>query len=456
MKKRYIFPVAIVVLVLATVLFSQQGSSEITDIIVDVKQGKFVVDVTTTGELNALKSVRIMGPAGARRFRISQIKIESMVDEGTVVKKGEKVASLDRSELFGRLADAESSLDAAKSVYEQTRLDTAINLRTERDNIINLQYVLEEKQLILEQSQFEPPATIKQNEIAVEKAKRELKQSLENYQLKKQQAAAKMQEVAADLRDEQGDYNEMSDVLNEFTILAPQDGMVIYEKSWDGSRITEGSQINAWNPVVATLPDLSSMISVTYVNEVDIRKVKVGQNVNIGLDAYPEKKLSGKIIRVANVGQQNPNSDAKVFEVTIQINEKDPTLRPAMTTSNNIIVQKFDSVLFVPLEAVHSHQDSIQYVILGNGSKKEVELGVANANEVIIKQGISATDRVYLSSPDGINEVSIDLLDSMNGKRNLDKKEEEPALADSQEMPRRKSDRGVKEVSATTKPASQQ
>lgn len=423
MKKRYILPAIILVLLVTTLLLSQRSTSESKDIIVEVSYGKFVVDVNTTGELSAMRSVRIMGPSRAQNYRIYNLKIDQMVDEGTVVKQGQFVASLDKSELHTRISDAQTNLEKARSQYEQTSLDTAINLRTEREKIITLRYQLQEKQLILEQSQFEPPATVKQNQIALEKAQRELDQTIENYQLKLKQSIAKMQEVAATLRKEEYDYNAMQSLLQEFTITAPQDGMVIYHKNWDGNKITTGSQIGAWNPVVATLPDLSEMVSVTYVNEVDIRKVKVGQQVKLGLDAYPDKKLTGEVLRVANVGQQNPNSDAKVFEVTIRVNERDETLRPAMTTSNNILVQELDSVTFVPLEAIHTQNDSIQYVILANGIRQEIEMGLTNANEAIVKQGVKAGDKLYLSTP-ASTSTDIKLLESLNGKRNRDKDQE--------------------------------
>lgn len=420
MKKRYILPAIILVLLVATLLFSQRGGTESRDIIVDVSHGKFIVDVNTTGELSALRSVRIMGPSSARNYNIYTLKIENLVDEGTVVKEGQFVASLDKSELHTKISNAQTNLEKARSQYEQTSLDTAINLRSEREKIITLRYQLQEKQLILEQSQFEPPATVKQNEIALAKAQRELDQTIENYQLKLQQSVAKMQEVGATLRKEEYDYNAMNSLLEEFYIKAPQDGMVIYHKNWDGTKRASGSQFGPWDPVVATLPDLTQMISTTYVNEVDIRKVRTGQKVKLGLDAYPEKKLSGEVIKVANVGQQNPNSDAKVFEVTVRVNESDETLRPAMTTSNNIVVQELDSVTFVPLEAIHTQSDSIQYVILASGVKQEVEMGLSNSNEAVILQGVSHNDKVFLSVPENAS-TDVKLLESLNGKRNRDR-----------------------------------
>jgi len=112
--------------------------------------------------------------------------------------------------------------------------------------------------------------------------------------------------------------------------------MVIYYKEWGGDKRKVGSSISAWDLTVATLPDLSAMNSKCYVNEIDISKVKAGQKVRISVDAFPEKKYTGVVTYVANIGEQLPNADAKVFEVTIKVNEYDPILRPAMTTGNLI------------------------------------------------------------------------------------------------------------------------
>jgi HlyD family secretion protein len=407
----------VVVLVVLYRIFAPAAVLEGSDLIVGAKKGKFRVEITTTGELRAQRSVQVMGPSRAREFRLNQLKVERIVDEGTVVKEGDFIASLDKSDLFGKVSDAQSNLDQVRSQFEQAQLDTALSLRQERDNIINLEYNVEEQQLVLDQSQYEPPATIKQYEYNVQKAKRDLQQAKENYKIKYSQAIAKMAEVSATLRKEEREYSQMEAMLEEFTIYAPQDGMVIYENGWDGNKVSAGSNISAWNPVVATLPDLTSMLSITYVNEVDIRKVKVGQIVELGLDAFPEKRLTGKVTRVANVGQQRVNSDAKVFEVTVLINEKDPIMRPAMTSSNSIIAEEIPDAVYVPLEAVHVENDSINYVFLNNGLKQEVKLGASNANAVVIDKGLKAGERVYLSMPKWNKEGPVKLLKELDGKR---------------------------------------
>ncbi|EOZ92419.1 putative membrane fusion protein [Indibacter alkaliphilus LW1] len=421
MKKKNIYITISIffLLIVAFLIFRPKSSGDNNEILGEVKSGKFKVEITTSGELQALNSVQVLGPTEARRFRVGNFTIEEMVDEGTVVKKGEVIAELDRTELFGRLEDKRLDLEQTQALFEQTQLDTALVLRQERDNILNLEYDVEERELVLEQSQFEPPAIIKQNENSVERAKRDLQQAKDRYRIKLMQERARMVEVSAKLRDVQTEVNQIEEVLEKFTVTAPQNGMVIYV--WGrGGKIKEGSQVSSWNPVVATLPDLTSMQSITYVNEVDIRKIKMGQRVDLGLDAFPEKKLTGEVTKVANVGQQRPNSDAKVFEVTIVINESDPLLRPAMTTSNTIVAEEIEDATFIPLEALYTENDSINYVHLKSGKKQEVKLGLSNSNFVIVESGLQSGEVLYLSTPNWAENVAVNLLEELNGKRNPD------------------------------------
>lgn len=428
--KRNLLIGAGVLVMLVTGYFFVKGDEGVAsnDVIANVRKGEFRVEVETTGELEAKNSVKIMGPGGLRNFQIWQVTIQSIVDEGTVVKKGDWVATLDRSEFQNKYTQKQIDFEKANSKFIQTQLDTTLQMRQSRDELINLKYTVDEKDIILQQSQYEPPATVKQAEINLDKAKRAYEQALDNYKIKKDQNIEKMREVAAELRKVKGEFDGMTTVLETFNVLAPDDGMVIYEKGWDGKPIKAGSQIHMWEPTVATLPDLTKMVSKTYVNEVDVRKVKQGQSVEVGLDAYPDKKLTGKVIRVANVGEQRPNSDAKVFEVAVELDGTDPTLRPSMTTSNKIIAFVVADALQIPLECLHNEADTITYVYKREGInvfKQEIIVGETNSNDAVITGGLAESDRVYLSIPKGVAGADVRLLPEMNGKRQ--KKEDKNA-----------------------------
>lgn len=424
---------AVLLVVLLIVKGSQSGDT--IDILATVKRGIFKVEIETTGELEAKSSVKIQAPTRLREYRVNTLTIQNIVAEGTVVEKGDWIATLDRSEFQGRIKDKEIELEKAQASFVQTQLDTTLQMRQSRDELINMRYDVEERKIVLDQSKFEPPATIKQNEINLDKAQRALSQALENYKIKKRQNIEKMRTVGAELRKVQSEHSGMMQLVADFNIIAPEPGMVIYTKGWDNRPIKSGSQISTWDPVVATLPDLTVMLSKTYVNEVDVRKVKSGQKVEIGLDAYPDKKLTGVVTTVANVGEQRPNSDAKVFQVDIEIRGTDPTLRPAMTTSNKIIASVIDSALYIPLECLHSKYDSITYVFKKDGLKQEVMLGETNANDAVILAGLQEGDRLYLSVPAGMEDDEINLLPQMNGKRKKPEPVEESKPQDFMMMP---------------------
>lgn len=426
--------------VLAIILifyFTTSGSSESVGILVPVKKGEFTIDISTTGELEAKNSVEILGPQGTRNYRLWNMTIQDIIDEGTIVKKGDFVATIDPSELTNKLKDSQLELEKIESQYIQTKLDTTLDMRKSRDELVNLEYAVIERQLTLDQSQYEPPATIRQAEIDLDKADRALDQARENYKIKRQQNIAKMQVVTLNKIKEQRNLDGMQDLIKEFTIIAPEDGMLIYKKDYNGRATKKGSQISAWDPVVATLPDLATMISVTYINEVDIRRVESGQKVEIGLDAFPEKKFTGRILRVANVGEQRPNSDAKVFRVTIEVNEKDDLLRPSMTTSNRIITEKSENQIYIPLEALFNQDDTITYVYKKSGLstvKQEIKVGNSNRNDVIIDLGLEEDDQVYLNRIKDMDKTKINLLPELDGKRHQEQKSI-PVPTETQQVP---------------------
>src|SRR5207248_1905429 len=123
--------------------------------------------------------------------------------------------------------------------------------------------------------------------------------------------------------------------------------------------------------------------------------------VSISLDSDPTKKLTGKITAVANVGEQRPNQDSKVFEVKIEVQQSDTTLRPGMTTSNAIEIAAVPNVLSVPLEAVIA-DGGYSYVYKRDGRgivRQMIETGAMNDNEIAVRKGLAKDDRVYLTPP---------------------------------------------------------
>lgn len=403
---------AIVIVAAYLVFFGSAKTNQGVALTAPVTKGVFTISVQTTGEIKAKNQKNIDAP-GAEMQQAGMwngTKIQELVPEGTLVKEGDFVASLDKTPIMTMLQEATLEVDKKSSEFKQARLDTAITLRDARDELLNLKSAKEEAKLEVQQSIYEAPAFQQQKQLALEKAERNYKQKVENYQTKVAQAATKVEIIYADLSKAQNGLDRINGLLQKMDITAPKDGMVIYVKNWNGSKKITGSNISPWEPAVATLPDLREVQVLTYVNEVDIRKIKPGQAADISLDAEPGKKLKGVVVQVANIGEQRPNQDSKVFEVVIDVLNPDSTLRPSMTTSNTIHIEQYKDAMSIPLEALTTDK-SISYVWKKNGGKfekQEVLVAALNDQSALIYAGLESGDEVYLSTPGDTSGIDLE------------------------------------------------
>jgi len=435
MKKATIITAIVAVLaIIILIVINKVGSKkELENLYVEAMKGQFDIVVTTTGELQAENSTDIRGPefTQSRNIRAMEIKITDLVSEGTEVKEGDYVATLDRTSFDNSLKDELENLVTSETNLEVKMLDTAVTLSNLRDQIKNLQFNVEEAGITLQESKYEPPTTIRQAEIALDKSKRSLEQAIRGYELKIEQARSDMRTIKNRLAEQRQRVADLQTVLSKFVIYAPSPGMVIYKRDRSGAKRKVGSSISPWDNVVATLPDMSTMISKTYVNEIDVSKVKTGQPVDILVDAFPEKKYTGTVSSVANIGEQLPNADAKVFEVIVKVNGSDPILRPSMTTGNKIVTKTINDVNYDPLERVQTSADSIPFVYLKNGDRQVVVLGESNENHVIIEQGIEEGTQIYLNTPEKPEEftklLGENLIPVIKEKERVKKEEERKA-----------------------------
>lgn len=185
-------------------------------------------------------------------------------------------------------------------------------------------------------------------------------------------------------------------------ITAPENGIVMFAKDWMGKKLSKDSEVGPWNPVIATLPDMSVAISEAYIKEIDISKIEVGDSVRISIDALPDKVFSGNIYHIATIGENHKNFDMKVFRVMVRFTETDSELKPGMTCKNDIITGKNDNALIVPLDAVFSENHQ-KFVYLKNGKdivRQPIKTGDENEENTIVTEGLNEGDKILMYKPE--------------------------------------------------------
>ncbi len=431
MKRRIrLITIISAIAVLLVILILPRTQSETAEITTKVQRGPFEILVYSSGQLEAQNSedIRIPDNLDDRDIRIYEINITDLIEEGAVVDSGDYVATIDQKTVEEVLNTAREELETALNDYEDAKMDSNLTLSNYRDQIINAQEEVEEQEIILQESKYESPSVIRKAEMDLDKAKRKLKQEENGFILQERQARSKVERKKLEVSQKQTRVEKLEKVYHSLVITAPKEGMIIYGKDRMREKIKVGSTVTPWMPVIATLPDLSSMLSLTYVNEIDISKVKKGQKVTLGVDAIPGKELEGEVVSVANIGQPMPKGDAKVFEVKIRVFGDVSDLKPSMTTSNVIQTATLADTTFIPSEAVFE-DDSMQFVYLDKGKlvKQVVDLGDQNENLVLVRKGLAAGDKILLNEPANANDLKIEGLDIWEEIKARIAKEEEEA-----------------------------
>ncbi len=204
-------------------------------------------------------------------------------------------------------------------------------------------------------------------------------------------------------------YEEQVKQLEAMTVLAPAQGIVIYQApNWNEEELKVGSTIYN-EQAFLQLPDLSEMEVKVGIHEADINRLKLGQSVFVTVDSHKGKQLEGEISKIATIaGERDWRSDVRKFEVVVALKKSELALKPGLTAKVEILVGEVGDVLTVPLQSVFVKEGKY-YAFVDKGGRperREVELGESNDNFVVVKSGIAEGDEVLLWNPEATDAAA--------------------------------------------------
>jgi multidrug efflux pump subunit AcrA (membrane-fusion protein) len=404
-KKHIIISAFVLVLIVVAAVLTTSTSSVKAEKYFVVEKGKFEATLQCKGEINGLVSTPINVPKilGDRDLRLWEIKILDLAQDGKYVKKGDFIIQLDASTIMSGMREEQQNFEKEESELKNAKIDSAVTLTELREDIKNAKLDLEYNKIDLEQSIYESAAYQRKAQMTYEKAENNIAKKQRDYRLEQNKLKMKVGRSAENVERSQKKIDKFQEAMQAARITAPEDGIVIFGKSWDGQKYSKDGMLSTWSfgPPIATLPDMSKVISETYVKEIDISKIKVGDNVKVSFDALEGVEINGKINTIARVGEDHKDFDMKVFKVLIHLNATHEGLKPAMSSNNEIILAQSDDAIFVPLKAVFKENNNYFVYIKkdGNSIKQHVETGLANEEFVLIETGIKQGDVVLLEPP---------------------------------------------------------
>jgi HlyD family secretion protein len=434
-KIRHLLTSFIIIIVVAFALYrfiphQQTKKTEIPTVI--AQQGEFIVSINETGVIKALRS-RTVAAAPEIDEDWGDLKITKMVPEGSFVKAGEPIIWFDITDMDRQVKEQEyryrQQQGSLKQTLESQRLARANRSLTLREAKANWDYAkvqLEEAKKKYEKMQrlakleLVPVRQVEDTESAYRRAQLRSETSEANY-LKAQESentAEKVNELDIKLnearsRQYERDFQKLVDSLSKSTSFAPTDGLVVYIKRWRGTRVQtfkEGDQVHPGTELIM-IPDLKDIVVMTQVDETDQQKVYPGQSVRVTLDAIPDLTLYGTVTAIGNLAIDRTRSQGagyvseeesrgfKVFEVTVTIDKPDPRLRPGMTGKVEIILDKAEKSVYIPVEAVVSEKGKkVVYIKNSTGKRERREITIEKENDkyVMVTKGLKLGEEIFL------------------------------------------------------------
>ncbi len=376
-----------------------------------VKRGDFTLAIEVKGEIQGKNAIVIGMPdeLAHRDMPIRQFEIKEMVEEGTEVNTGDWVATLDAAEISQQIERNSQDLERATAELNDAKIDSSITLTNLREELGEFVFDLEYKKIELEQAQFESPAYQRRKKVEYDQTVRLMDKKHRDYELRKLNLKRRISwfENRYDRFFKRDSLLKVA--LNAVQVTAPKEGTVMYARLWNGRKLRVGDRVSMWMPTIATLPDLSQPVSETYIPEIDITKISLGDSAEITIDALPKDKFKGVVSDIANIGQELSGFDMRVFRITIDFKTDGKEIKPSMTSSNKIIVSRFPDVIKIPRNFLQK-QNGESFVYLkesGKIWKKRVTPGLENDEEVIIESGLSPGDKILASPPPKVESAML-------------------------------------------------
>lgn len=310
--------------------------------------------------------------------------VKMKVKIGDRVKKGELIALIDDREILMSIEQQKASLSAARNTLSQIELTYPERIREAKANYEYAKVNYEREQELLKR-EFTTVDAVDKAKSQFEATGAILKRFQDEYKTQEKIAKANIEDITAKLKQ-----NET--ILTYTKIYAPIDGVVSDVTAQEGETVVTGLQVAN----LVTVLDPTSLEMWIYVDETDIGRAKVGQQVEYYVDTFPDKLFKGTIEKIY---PQPVIKDNIVYYLAIVKVTKDDTrfLKPEMTTHINIIFDEKSNILIAPNAAIKFEKGKqIAYKVTGPNRVQKVELkiGIRGEENTEIISGIKEGDVV--------------------------------------------------------------
>lgn len=372
----------------------------------EVTSGEFVDHLQLRGSLKALKSVVLTAPSSAGELQIIQL-----VKNGTMAKKGDVVAQFDTNNLSMRLLQQRTELRQAESEIERVRAQGRMQQEQTETELMQAKYNVERARLEASKQEILSQIDGAKNKLDLANAEQKLKEIEQKLASEKIKSAADVASQMQKREKSNNDVKEAEDRMNALTLKAPVDGMINLMPNFrarsgmfggSAPEFKEGDR--AWpGAAIAEIPDMSEIRAAARIEEVDRGRVQVGQAAIVRVDAIPDREFNARLQVISPLTKPDHSSwpPMRNFDIEVQLTDTDARLRPGMSASVRVAVDRLPNAIAVPGECVFQKAGrTVVYVQRGAGfDEREIVIARRSGSQVVVGRGLKAGERIARKDP---------------------------------------------------------
>lgn len=413
---------------------SDEGNVGRTMLLHEVQVSDFEAFVTEPGDVESSMNTEVR--CEVESLGQSGTAIISIIEEGSQVKKGEELITFDKSNLEDKKIGQEIVVAGDEALLTQARrnLEHATRTLTEyqeglfeqekelyEGEVLAAEEVLKSNQASLKHGErlaargFITQLQLQSEQFAVESAQRDLaaknrkldvyvrftrEKLVGQYEGDITRLTALSLAAKKTLELSQKKLREIDEQVELCTVLAPSDGQVVYVNDERRGVVIEEGTVIRDQQLVIVLPDLKQMQVDVHINESHVNRVKIGDRVEIILDAAPETPLTGKVKEVAAYPFPRRWHGAPLeYGSVVTIDDPPASIRPGLRAKVKISFASQPNVMQVPIASVIEHQKQ-HFCLVQKGNDWDVRLvviGLHSSSTVVVDEGLSVGEKVSMT-----------------------------------------------------------
>ncbi|MBI5084451.1 MAG: efflux RND transporter periplasmic adaptor subunit [Acidobacteria bacterium] len=373
---------------------------------VGVRKGDFTITVRARGEIRSTRSVVLTAP------QVPNPRITKLAESGKPIRAGEVVIDFDTAQYENYYLNYVTSTRTVESEIVQTKASHKITDEQDAMNMMTGQYDVQRAELEASKAEILSEIEGAKNRIDVGISKGALAQTQATVKAHDVTQQADLDRLDTRKNKTLRDMDRVKSYLSQMTIRAPSDGIVNIlpnfrsQGSWGQTPPPFKEGDNAWTgAAIAEIPDLSEMRLELKLEEVDRGKIQLGQTVKVKIDAIQDKEFDATLDWISPIAalvfRGGGSANEKTFPARATLKSVDPRLRPGMSATGIVLIERQPDALLIPnkasfLQAGKPHV----WVQKGQGfESRAIEVGKRNEADIIVLKGLKENERIALENP---------------------------------------------------------